>query len=74
MIVVRVRDDRLGGHLMEIAADGFGKNQLYTSTSFPALKPLSIHTFQLVGAALISSIFAGASAYGLVETFKYLHE
>jgi hypothetical protein len=54
------------GYLMEVAADGFKKNQLYTSTNFPALKPLSVHTFQLVGAALISSLFAGAAIYGVV--------
>ncbi|MGA9061339.1 MAG: hypothetical protein WB341_06695 [Terracidiphilus sp.] len=53
------------GYLMEFAADGFVKNQMYTSTNFPALKPLSVHTLQLIGAALISSLFAGASVYGL---------
>jgi hypothetical protein len=53
------------GYLMKVAAEGFEKNQMYTSTNFPALKPLSVHTFQLLGATLVSSLFAGASAYGL---------
>lgn len=52
------------GYLMKVEAEGFEKNQMYTSTNFPALKPLSVHTFQLVGAALISSLFAGAFVYG----------
>jgi hypothetical protein len=59
------------GYLMKVAADGFEKNQMYTSTNFPALKPLSVHTFQLLGATLISSLFAAASAYGL---FAFLSE
>jgi hypothetical protein len=57
------------GYLMEVAADGFEKNQMYTSTNFPALKPLSVHTLQLLGAALISSLFAGASLYGIFGFF-----
>jgi hypothetical protein len=58
------------GYLMEVAAEGFKKNQMYTSTDFPALKPLSVHTLQLLGAALISSLFAGASVYGLFASFN----
>ena len=50
-------------------AGGFKNNQLYTSTDFPALKPSSVHTFQLLGAALISSFFAGISAYALCPAF-----
>jgi len=51
------------GYLMEVAADGFTNNQLYTSTDFPALKPASIHTIQLLCAALISSQFGGVVVY-----------
>jgi hypothetical protein len=57
------------GYLMKVAAEGFEKNQMYTSTNFPALKPMSVHTLQLIGAALISSLFAGASAYGVSAAF-----
>jgi hypothetical protein len=57
------------GYLMTTEASEFHNNQLYTSTDFPALKPSSVHTFQLLSAALISSIFAGISAYALGPTF-----
>jgi hypothetical protein len=50
---------------MKEAAGGFNNNQMYTSTNFPALKPFSVHTFSLVGVALISSLFAGAAAYAV---------
>jgi hypothetical protein len=53
------------GYLMRVAAGGFKDNQMYTSTDFPALKPFSVHTFQLLGAALISSVFGGIMAYAL---------
>jgi hypothetical protein len=56
------------GYLMSVAAEGFTKNQMYTSTDFPALKPFSVHSFQLVGSALISSLFAGAAVYGLIAS------
>jgi len=54
------------GYLMKTEAGDFKDNQLYTSTDFPALKPFSVHTFQLLGAALISSLFAGITAYALL--------
>ena len=51
------------GYMMQTEAGGFENNQMYTSTSFPALKPMSIHTIQLVGASMISAVFAGSSVY-----------
>jgi hypothetical protein len=57
------------GYLMANAADTFANNQLYTSTDFSALQPSSVHTFQLIGAALISALFAGISAYSFCPTF-----
>jgi hypothetical protein len=53
------------GYLMEVEAEHFRNNQLYTSTNFPALKPFSVHTFQLLGAALMSSLFGGLCAYSI---------
>jgi len=53
------------GYLMRVDAGEFKNNQLYTSTDFPALKPFSVHTFQLLGAALMSSAFAGLCAYSI---------
>jgi hypothetical protein len=57
------------GYLMEVAAEGFKKNQMYTSTDFPALKPLSLQTLQIFGTALISSGFAGAAAFAIRPAF-----
>lgn len=53
------------GYLMQTEAVSFKDNQLYTSTNFPALKPSSVHTFQLLGASFLSSLFAGVSVYAL---------
>jgi hypothetical protein len=53
------------GYLMKVAAGEFKENQMYTSTDFPALKPLSLQTLQILGTALISSGFAGASALAI---------
>ena len=53
------------GYLMATEASDFHGNQLYTTTDFPALKPSSVHTFQIIGAALLSSLFAGISSYSL---------
>lgn len=52
-------------HMLATEAESFKDNQLYTSTNFPVLKISSIHTFQLIGTALISSLFAGSAVYGL---------
>ena len=57
------------GYLMDTEAEGFSNNQLYTSTDFPALKPSSMHNFQLLGAAMISAMFAGLSIYAISPAF-----
>jgi len=54
-------------HMLETEATSLTQNQLYTSTSFSAFKLRSVHTFQLVGVAFISSLFAAASTYGLAR-------
>jgi hypothetical protein len=51
---------------MRTEAGAFKNNQLYTSTDFPAFKPSSVHTFHLIGAAFISSIFAGLSSFAIL--------
>jgi hypothetical protein len=53
--------------MLETEAATFTQNQLYTSTSFSAFKLRSVHTFQLLGAAFISSLFGAASAYGFLQ-------
>ena len=52
-------------YFLRIESPDFTKNQLYTSTDFPALKASSVHTFQLLGAAMISGIFFGVSIFGI---------
>jgi len=49
--------------LLETEAPAFKNNQLYTSTNFPSLKPFSVHTFQLIGASFISSLFSALIVY-----------
>lgn len=64
-VIIARQINAIRGYLMKTEAEGFEDNQLYTSTDFSALKLLSVHTFHLLGAAFLSSLFAGASAYGL---------
>ena len=45
----------------------FKNNQLYTSTSFSALKVFSVHTFQMLGAAMLCGLYAGSFSYGLAS-------
>jgi len=42
------------GHLMRHEAPKFTENQLYTKTDFSAIKPFSVYTYKLVGAAFTS--------------------
>lgn len=64
-VMIARQINAIRGYLMRTEAEGFLNNQLYTSTDFPALKLFSVHTFQLLGAAFLSSLFAGLSAYGI---------
>jgi len=68
-IYVARQINAIRGYLMDVAAEGFKKNQMYTSTDFPAMKPLSLQTLQIFGTALISSGFAGASAFAIRPAF-----
>jgi hypothetical protein len=62
------------GYLMEVDAGGFRNNQMYTSTDFPALKPVSVHSIQLLFAVLMSSLFAGACEFGQIATSNSAHD
>lgn len=57
-------------HLLENESPEFENNQLYISTDFPAVKLCSVHTLQLIGAVLISSLFAGSSMYALLPAIN----
>jgi hypothetical protein len=51
------------GFLLERGVPEFKKNQLYISTDVSAIKPFSMHTFQVIGSAIISSMFSAAAVY-----------
>lgn len=55
------------GYLLRHEAPTFTENQLYTRTDFSAVKPFSVHTYQLVGAAFITSLFAGSASYAIAK-------
>jgi hypothetical protein len=57
--------------LLATDSPDFKNNQLYTSTSFSALKQSSVHTFQLIGAAMLCGLYAGSFAYGIAHKYKY---
>lgn len=53
------------GHLLKHEAPMFTENQLYTKTDFSAIKPFSVHTYNLMGSAFITTLFAGSVAYAI---------
>jgi hypothetical protein len=53
------------GFLLREEAAEFKNNQLYTSTDFSATKRSSIHTYQLLGASILSGFFAGTFTYSM---------
>ena len=55
------------GYLMATEAPGFKGNQMYTRVDLPAFRFRSLHTVSLAGTALISSVFAGSTAYGVTS-------
>jgi hypothetical protein len=55
------------GHLMKHEAPMFEENQLYTKTDFSAVKPFSVHTYKLVGAAFITALFVGSFTYAIFQ-------
>lgn len=46
--------------------DGFN-NQLYTSTDFEAFKMKSVHTFQIIGAAILCGLYAGSFVFAILK-------
>jgi hypothetical protein len=50
-------------HFLDTQTGKFRDNQLWTSTDFPAVKPHSVHMYQLRGAVFMSSLFAGSTAF-----------
>lgn len=58
------------GFFLKVDSSEFKSNQLYTSTNFPALKPFSVHTFHLLGSAMLCGLYAGSLAYGIISLTK----
>lgn len=50
-------------------SNGFKENRMYVDADWKALKFSSAHTFIILGSALISSLFAGASASAVAPAF-----
>ena len=57
-------------YMLQTDAAAFMENQLYTSTSFSAFKWMSVHSFQILGAAMISSLFAAVSTFGILHAVE----
>lgn len=51
--------------------DGFA-NQLYTSTNFPAFKTKSVHTFQIIGAAVLCGLYAGSFTFAILHDSDFV--
>ncbi len=58
------------GHMLNNCTPSFVDNQLYTSTDFPALKPLSLHTIQFIGASMLCGMYASSLAFGLLNYYQ----
>jgi hypothetical protein len=54
-------------HLLETNAPAFVDNRMWLASDFPAFKWGSIHTFQMVGAVVISALFAAAAVFGCLR-------
>ena len=52
-------------YLLQNESRDFKNNQLYTSTNFSACKIFSVHSFLLVGSALLCALFGSTFFYSL---------
>lgn len=52
-------------YLLAEESPSFRDNQLYTSTTFPAARFLSLHSYTLVCSAFLASLFCASIGYGL---------
>jgi hypothetical protein len=57
------------GFLLEKNAPMY-ENQLYTSTDLSAFKTSSVHTFQMIGAALLCGLYAGSFIFALAYQYR----
>jgi hypothetical protein len=54
---------------IEKAKNGFTENQMYVEVDWKALSSSSLHTYIILGSALISSLFGGASVSAIRPAF-----
>jgi len=66
-VFVAKQINAIRGFFLSTDSADFKNNQLYTSTSFSALKVFSVHTFQMLGAAMLCGLYAGSFSYGLAS-------
>ena len=66
-VFVAKQINAIRGFFLSTDSADFKNNQLYTSTSFSALKVFSVHTFQMIGAAMLCGLYAGSFSYGLAS-------
>ena len=59
-------------YFVKIDAEDDFQNQLYTSTDFPAFKTKSVHTFQLLGAAVLCGLYAGTFTFAVLRTSVFV--
>lgn len=60
----------LRGYFLETEAQEFkDKNQLYTSTDFSAVKLSSLHTLQMIGVSIVSTLFGSISVYSFSKYY-----
>lgn len=59
----------LRGHMLKEEASEFTENQLYTRTDFSAIKPFSVHTYQMFGVAFVTSLYGGSATYSIHKLF-----
>lgn len=52
---------------LETEATDFKNNQMYTSTNFSAFKTFSVHSFQLLGSALLCGLFFSSIIYSIIN-------
>jgi hypothetical protein len=57
-------------YMMKNAAGDFKDNRLYLDKDFPTFKTRSVHTFQLLGAVLISAVFGGLSCFAIFRMYS----
>ena len=57
-------------YMLETDAPAFADNRMWLASDFPAFKWGSVHTFQMLGAVVISALFAAAAVFGGLKAWS----